>query len=72
MRHLSRLCCVQQIRLKRRLCSDAYLASWPLVWVGRVPLDGSRGRSSDYPVKMRRLPEERVLERLLGENAAGS
>lgn len=37
-----------------------------------VVLDDSEGETVDYAVKMRRLPEERVMERLLGENAGGS
>jgi len=60
-----RFYCEEEMRLNRRLCPDLYL--------GVVEVRESEGRLSfigcgkivEYAVKMRRLPEERMLHRLL-------
>jgi len=63
-----RVCCEDEVRLNRRLCADAYLG---VVVVKAVDcgfgLDTSDGEVVDYAVKMRLLPQER----LLAENAVG-
>lgn len=60
-----RFYCDEEVRLNRRLCPDIYLG---VVEVRESPLgiiiDGE-GRIVDYAVKMKRLPEERMLHRLL-------
>lgn len=62
--------CQEEVRLNRRLCSGAYVG---VVTVnlkdGRVLLDSTEGEVIDYAVKMKRLPEERMMERLLLEGA---
>lgn len=63
--------CGEEVRLNRRLAPGAYLG------VAEIRED-ARGRLSfagdgpvvDYAVRMRRLPEERMLKRLLREGAA--
>lgn len=58
-------CCEQELLLNRRLCPDIYLG---LVRVcqdkGRYSLDGS-GRVVEYGVKMSRMPEERMMCKLI-------
>src|SRR5512135_3084778 len=62
-----RFYCTAEVRLNRRLSSDIYLG---VVEVRETPegaaIDGG-GRVIDYAVKMKRLPEERMLDRLLRE-----
>lgn len=60
--------CEEELRLNRRLSDDVYLGSVPLA------LDAQRGlrlgggdNVVDWLVKMRRLPGERMLDRLLRE-----
>ena len=58
--------CEEEVRLNRRLCSDAYLG---IVAVTVKRRDGvsrrDQGEVVDYAVKMKRLPQERMMERLL-------
>ena len=60
--------CQEEVRLNRRLCADTYLGVVPIVEGGGVAVEG-RGTAVDYAVKMRRLPEERMMGRLLEEDA---
>jgi len=61
--------CQEEVRLNRRLCSEVYLDVVTVsVQDGRVSLDGE-GEVVDYAVKMKRLPEDRMMERLLLEGA---
>lgn len=61
--------CRQEVLLNSRLCSDTYLG---VVSIrnhgGRFSFRG-RGRVAEYAVKMRRLPEERMMNRLLEKGA---
>jgi aminoglycoside phosphotransferase family enzyme/predicted kinase len=63
-----RFYCEEEVRLNRRLCPDVYLGVVKL----RESSDGvtfsNNGQIVDYAVKMRRLPDERMLHRLLQEN----
>src|SRR3990170_5277034 len=57
--------CRQEVVLNSRLCSNTYLGvSRIRERDGRVSIDG-RGRVIDYAVHMRRLPAERMMDRLL-------
>jgi aminoglycoside phosphotransferase family enzyme/predicted kinase len=68
-----RLYCQEEVRLNRRLCADAYLGVVTVsVKDGRVLLDSAEGEVVDYAVKMKRLPEDRMMERLLAEGAVTS
>lgn len=66
-----RFFCAEEVRLNRRLAPDVYL--------GVVELKGSRrrvrfsgpGRTLEVAVAMRRLPADRMLDRLVEEGAAG-
>ena len=68
-----RFYCEEEVRLNSRLCSDAYLGVVAISTVdGKILLDAPSGTVLDYAVKMRRLPEERMMERLLAEHAVSS
>lgn len=62
-----RFYCNEEVRLNRRLCPDIYLG----VEEVRETPGGARfsgdGRVIDYAVKMKRLPADRMLDRLLSE-----
>jgi uncharacterized protein len=64
--------CNEEVRLNRRLCPDIYLGVAEL----RESPDGARfygdGTIIDYAVRMKRLPEERMLDRLLREGRVTS
>jgi aminoglycoside phosphotransferase family enzyme len=57
--------CQQELELNRRLCSDAYLAVVPIV----EEKDGLRiegqGKAIEYAVKMKQLPQDRMMDVLL-------
>lgn len=58
--------CHQEVSLNRRLCADLYLGVVPIRLDGEhVRVNGSRGRIVEYAVKMRRLPQDRMLDHLL-------
>lgn len=64
-----RFYCEEEVRLNRRLCPDVYLG---VVEVRESPNGASfngQGRTIDYAVKMKRLPEERMLDRLVERDA---
>lgn len=64
-RHL----CAEEIHLNRRLAPDVYVGTYPIFRVGPDFVLGDRStehsQAVDYVVKMRRLPAERMLDRLL-------
>ncbi len=61
--------CLEEVRLNRRYTSGVYLGVLPLRRSnGRVSFGGD-GEIIDYAVQMRRLPEERMLNRLIEAEA---
>lgn len=63
-----RFFCHEELILNRRFAPAIYLDVLPVrCTADRVTLNG-RGRIIDYAVRMRRLPEERMLSHLLDEN----
>ncbi|MBI2912412.1 MAG: hypothetical protein HYY03_00650, partial [Chloroflexi bacterium] len=61
--------CRQEVILNSRLCPDTYLGVAKIRQEGdRISVEG-RGRVVEYAVHMRRLPEERMMDRLLAEGA---
>jgi aminoglycoside phosphotransferase family enzyme/predicted kinase len=61
--------CQEEVRLNRRLCPGIYLDVVPVAYVeGAVAVDAA-GTVVDYAVKMKRLPEERMMGHLLEEDA---
>ncbi len=64
--------CEQEVRLNRRLCPGAYLGVVPIVARGESFLVEGDGPAVEYAVKMRLLPQERTLDRLVaGDLATG-
>src|SRR4030042_1909118 len=64
--------CEEEVKLNRRLCADTYLGVVPIVEVGGAVAVDAAGPVVDYAVKMKRLPEERMMGRLLEEGAVTS
>jgi aminoglycoside phosphotransferase family enzyme/predicted kinase len=62
--------CDEEMRLNRRLCPDVYLDVLPMRCdgKGKPHLGEGEGAIIDYALRMRRLPAERMLDVLLGEN----
>jgi uncharacterized protein len=61
-----RFYCEEEVRLNRRLCPDLYLGVVELRATADGPAFGaSQGTLIDYAVKMKRLPEERMLDCML-------
>lgn len=61
--------CNEEVRLNRRFANDTYLGVVTLRQQQEKIVFGSRGKLLDYAVKMRRLPEERMLNRLIETGA---
>ena len=57
--------CRQELELNRRLCPDAYLAVVPIVRENDGLHVEGRGEAIEYAVKMRQLPEDRMMNVLL-------
>jgi uncharacterized protein len=63
-----RFYCQEEVRLNRRLCPEAYLGVVTInASDGTIRLEGAHGEVVEYAVKMKRLPQERMMERLLDE-----
>jgi aminoglycoside phosphotransferase family enzyme len=57
--------CRQELELNKRLCPDAYLAVVPIVEEkGGFRIEG-RGKAIEYAVKMKQLPQDRMMDVLL-------
>ena len=64
-----RFYCEEEVRLNRRFCPDTYLQVAELRRFGnRIRIDGE-GDIVDYAVVMRRLPADRMLDRLIESGA---
>ncbi|GAH94926.1 unnamed protein product, partial [marine sediment metagenome] len=60
--------CQQEVELNRRLCPDAYLGVVTITESrGNILIDG-QGKVVEYAVKMRRLPQEAMMNVLLTNN----
>lgn len=57
--------CRQEVLLNSRLCPQIYLGVVPITAVEGGYRIGGRGRAVEYAVQMRRLPQERMMDRLL-------
>ena len=57
--------CQQELVLNRRLCPDVYLEVVPIVESGGQINIGGKGEVIEYAVKMRQLPRERMMDKLL-------
>ncbi|HJV65750.1 MAG TPA: AAA family ATPase [Geomonas sp.] len=62
-----RFYCEEEVRLNRRLCPEIYLGVVELYETGEGASFKEGGRLLDYAVKMKRLPQERMLDHLLAQ-----
>ena len=63
-----RFYCQREIELNRRLCPDVYLGVVPITQDKGNILVGGQGEVIEYAVKMRRLPQEAMMDVLLANN----
>lgn len=59
--------CEREVELNRRLCPDTYLATLPITKAGHGINLAAPGEPVDYAVKMRHLPQDRMMNVLLGK-----
>lgn len=62
-----RFFCEKELELNRRLCGDMYLEVVPINRSNAIKIKG-KGETVEYAVKMKRMPQEKMLSRLLEEN----
>jgi aminoglycoside phosphotransferase family enzyme/predicted kinase len=62
-----RRACEREVSLNRRLCPDIYLGVQPVSEVGGQFRLTDAGRVVDYGVLMKRLPQERMLDRMVAQ-----
>ncbi len=67
-----RFYCEEEVRLNRRLCPDAYLEVVPITSEGASVALAGTGEVVEFAVKMKRLPQERMMEALLESHAVTS
>jgi aminoglycoside phosphotransferase family enzyme/predicted kinase len=61
--------CEDEIRLNRRLCPDTYIGLGGVIDLdGQIRFSGRTGKIVDYCVWMKRLPEDRMLDRMVANN----
>ena len=61
--------CEDEIRLNRRLCSGTYIGLGGVIDLdGEIRFSGRTGKIVDYCVWMKRLPEDRMLDRMVANN----
>jgi aminoglycoside phosphotransferase family enzyme/predicted kinase len=63
-----RFFCQKEIELNRRLCPEAYLGVVPITQDDGAIRIGGRGETIEYAVKMRRLPQQRMMNALLADD----
>src|SRR5262245_46253391 len=65
-----RKACEDEIRLNRRLCDDTYIGLGGVIDLdGQIRLSGGTEKIVDYCVWMKRLPEDRMLDRMVADGA---
>ena len=62
-----RFFCEKELELNRRLCRDMYLEVVPINKSTAVKIKGE-GETVEYAVKMKRMPQEKIMSKLLEEN----
>ena len=67
-----RFFCEKELMLNRRLCPDMYLEVTPINQKGiNIKIKGT-GKTVEYALKMRRLPQDKIMTKLLEENKVGT
>jgi len=63
-----RFYCQRELELNQRLCPDVYLNVIPITRDGNTIILEGEGEAIEYAVKMRRLPQEAMMDMLLGSD----
>jgi aminoglycoside phosphotransferase family enzyme len=63
-----KLYCDKELELNRRLCPSIYLEVLPITRLGNIIKIKGGGEIIDYALKMKRLPQDRIMTLLLQEN----
>jgi len=66
-----RFFCEKELELNRRLCGDMYLEVVPINRSNIIKIKGE-GETVEYAVKMKRMPQEKMMSQLLEENKVNS
>jgi len=66
-----RFFCEKELELNRRLCGDMYLEVVPINRSKVIKIKGE-GEAVEYAVKMKRMPQEKMMSKLLEENKVDS
>ena len=59
--------CKKELELNRRLCPDMYLSIVPINKSKTIKMNGE-GETIEYAVKMKRMPQDRIMSKLLEED----
>ncbi len=59
-----RFFCEKELELNRRLCGDMYIEVSPINKAKYIKING-RGETVEYALKMRRMPQDRIMAKLL-------
>jgi aminoglycoside phosphotransferase family enzyme len=59
--------CEKELELNRRLCGDMYLEVVPINKSDAIKIKGE-GETVEYAVKMKRMPQEKMMSKLIEEN----
>ena len=59
--------CKKELEINRKLCEDMYLEVVPINKSRIIKIKG-KGKTVEYAVKMKRIPQERMMSNLLEEN----
>ena len=62
-----RFFCERELELNRRLCGDMYLEVVPINKSDAIKIKGE-GKTVEYAVKMKRMPQEKMMSKLLEKN----
>jgi aminoglycoside phosphotransferase family enzyme len=62
-----RFFCEKELKLNRRLCGDMYLEVVPINKAYAIKIKGE-GKTVEYAVKMKRMPQEKIMSKLIEEN----
>ena len=66
-----RFFCEKELELNRRLCGDMYLEVVPINKSNIIKIKGE-GETVEYAVKMKKMPQEKMMNKLLEENKVNS
>src|SRR5271157_4190968 len=58
-----RFFCQKELELNRRLCDDMYLEVTPVNCKGKVIKISGEGETVEYALKMKRLPQEKIMSK---------